>query len=172
MTDPDDITTAISRVEDAFDHGHGEPEFEPKIDSATDANEGRVMLQKGCRNLEAASEQLLDAGFYTSVIEHSFAGIERTIEGYLVIVAGDDPEELRDHSTPYDRAKVQVPLQRGTIEAVEGFYGANRMTYYYGTSVATRLQAESLLELAHAIHEHVAGFDEGLGRACVCDDRS
>jgi HEPN domain-containing protein len=170
MTDSAEITEAIARVEDAFDHGHGEPEFEPKLDAATDANEGRVVLQKGCRNLEAAADPLLEAGFYTSVIEHSFSGIERTIEGYLVIIAGNDPEGLRDHLTPYNRAKSQVPLERETIEAIESFYSANRTTYYYGTSVATRRQAESMLELADAIHEHIVGFDEVLDSACVCED--
>lgn len=169
MSDPTEITEAIARVEDAFDHGRGEPEFEPKLDASIGANEGNVMLQKGCRNLEGASERLLDAEFYTSVVEHSFASIERTLEGYLVIVAGDDPDELRNHSTPYDRAKEQVPLDRGTIEAVEGFYSANRTTYYYGTSVATRVQAESLLELANSIHEHIVDFEPGPGHACVCD---
>lgn len=99
MTDPTEITEAIARVEDAFDHGHREPEFEPKIDPATDANESAVVLQKGCRNLEAAADRLLDAEFYTSVIEHSFSGIERTIGG----VSGDRRgERPRGTSGPLD----------------------------------------------------------------------
>lgn len=170
MTDPDEIIDAIDRVEDAFNHGHGRPEFEPKIDSSTEADEGKVMLQKGCRTLEAASEELLGADFYTSVVEHSFASIERTLEGYLVMVAGADPEDLKDHSTPYDRAMEQVPLERETIETIEGFYHANRTTYYYGTSVATRRQAEFLLELATAIHYHVVEFEPDLEQSCICRD--
>lgn len=91
MSDPQEIRDALARVEDAFHHGSGTPEFEPELDAAGEATEGRVVLQKGCRHLDAASTRLLAADFYTSVIEASFATIERTLEGYLVLVAGDDP---------------------------------------------------------------------------------
>lgn len=170
MTDPEEIADTIEDVEDAFAYGHGEPEFEAKIDSSTDAGEGEVMLQKGCRYLEAGEEALLDGGFYSSALEHGFSAIERTFEGYLVIVAGDNPEALKDHSSPYERARAQVPLERETINQIEGFYSANRTDFYYGTSVASRRQARYFFDLAFLIHERVVEFDSDLQDLCICDD--
>lgn len=169
MTDPTEIQRALEAVADAFEYGHGEPGFEPGIDSSADADEGTVTLQKACRLLASAERTDDETDFYTSVVEHSFAAMERSIEGYLIRIAGDDPSSLRDHVTPYERARAQVPLEDDTIGRIEQLYESNRTTYYYGTSVATARQAGALLDLAWAVHDHLVGFDGDLGRSCICD---
>lgn len=169
MTDPDHLKEALEAASDAFNHDLGAPTFEPGIDSSGDADEGTVSLQKGCRLIESAEYTLERTDYYTSVVEHSFAAIERTFEGYLILLAGDDPSDLRDHPTVYQRARAQVPLERATIEGISHLYGQHRTSTYYGTSVATSGQARALLTLAGTVHDHVVGFTADLEQRCNCE---
>lgn len=169
MTDPDHLKEALNVASDAFDHGLGAPTFEPGIDSSNEADEGTVSLQKGCRLIESAEYTLERTDYYTSVVEHSFAAIERTFEGYLILVAGDDPGDFRDHSMVYQRAQEQVPLERATIDGIAHLYDQHRTSTYYGTSVATSGQARALLTLASTVHDHVIGFTADLEQRCNCE---
>lgn len=169
MTDPHDVTVALERASDAFDHRLGEPVFEPGIDSSGDAEEGAVFLQKGCRLIRSGEFTLANTEFYTSVVEHAFAAVERTFEGYLVLVAGDRPDEFRNHTRAYQRSRDHVPLEEHTIEKIEHLYRQHRTKAYYGTSVATADQAKALLDLAETVHRHLAEFDPEIGQYCICD---
>lgn len=169
MSDPAELTEALDDAEDAFAHAHGRPVFEPDINSGSDADAADVLLQKACRLLLAA-DCLQDEGeFYTSILEHAFAAIERTLEGYLVAFTGAEPSDFHDHEDTYRRARGQVPLTKGTLESLEALYAARRTGHYYGTTVTTERQASEMLTAARRLHSHVVGFDPDLERFCVCD---
>lgn len=170
MSDPTELIDALDAAEDAFAHAHGEPTFEPHIDASSHADDGAVQIQKACRLLQAA-RVLQDRGeYYTSVLEHGFAVIERTLEGYLVCFTGADPADFHDHETAYRRAREQAPIEGATLETIEALYDARRTEHYYGTAVSTERQADELLRAASALHEYLVGFDTDLRRYCVCDE--
>jgi len=168
MSDPTDLLEAIAAAEDAFSHASGRPTFEPGLNAGADAEEGEVQIQKACRLLALAHE-IDDLGaYYGAVLEHSFIAIEQTLQGYLLAVTGISPAELRDHDTPYEFAKGQVPLEDDTIDTLQRLYDARRTSHYYGTTVTTADQAEHLRRVAELVHEHIVAFDPDLERFCLC----
>lgn len=170
MSDPSELLDEIASAEDAFSHADGRPEFEPGLNASPDANEGEVQIQKACRLLEV-STVLEDAGdYYGAILEQSFIVIEQTFQGYLIAVPGTDPDELRNHQSPYDFAKRQVPLEDTTIESLQRLYDTRRTRHYYGTTVTTKTQAERLHAVAARIHSHIISFDHDLQAFCRCSD--
>lgn len=81
MSDSEELLEAISAAEDAFSHAHGQPTFEPGINSAPDAADGEVQIQKACRLLELIEEIETVGDYYGAVLEHSFIVIEQTFQG-------------------------------------------------------------------------------------------
>lgn len=168
MSDPHGLLDEIASAEDAFSHADGRPEFEPGLNASSDARDGEVQIQKACRLLEV-STILENAGdYYGAILEHSFIVIEQTFQGYLIAVAGTDPDELRNHQSPYDFAKGQVPLEDTTIESIQGLYDTRRTRHYYGTTVTTKTQAERMHAVASQIHSHILSFDPDLQAFCQC----
>lgn len=168
MSDPTELIEEIETAEDAFSHAMGEPQFEPRINAGVDADEGEVQIQKACRLLELANEIDSPGQYYGAILEHSFIAIEHTFQGYLVTVAGIDPAELRDHDSPYEFAKGRVPLEDETIDSLKWLYDARRTSHYYGTTVTTKDQAESMRRVAELVHEHITSFNGDLERFCLC----
>jgi hypothetical protein len=168
MSDPTDLLEGIAAAEDAFTHASGRPTFEPEINAGADADEGEVQIQKACRLLSLAHEIDALGEYYGAVLEHSFIVIEHTLQGYLLAVTGVNPVELRDHDTPYEFAKGQVPLEDDTIESLKRLYDARRTSHYYGTTVTTADQAERMRTVAMLVHEHIVGFDPELEGFCLC----
>ncbi len=168
MTDPSQVEKLLQRTEDAFHGVDGRSTFEPDIDSSPDAPEGKVQVQKACRLLDLAHEIDEIDGYYTAVLESSFVAIEHTLQGYLLALTGAEEHDLMDHSSPYDLAEGQVPLENDTLQRVSRLYDENRTSHYYGTTVTTQAQAENTRELARELHLHVVGFDQVLGEHCIC----
>lgn len=168
-SDPSDLRRALESAEDAFDHAFGEPDHEPGIASRRTAEPGEIRLQKGCRLLMAADALREHGEYYTSVLEHSFATIERSMEAYLIAVAGMDPDEFYDHETAYEAARTRSPLEESTIETVRGLYRRHRTEHYYQSSVTTRQQSDHTFEVARCIHEYLVGIDPTLGQYCSCE---
>ncbi|WP_267643516.1 DNA-binding protein [Haloarchaeobius amylolyticus] len=168
MSDPREILDGLAEAEDAFGHAYGQPTFEPGLNASTDAGEGEVQLQKACRLLEL-THRLDELGeYYGAILEHSFIVIEHTFQGYLLAMTGTDPRELRNHTSPYEFAKGQVPLEADTIETLKTLYDARRTEHYYGTTVTTEGQADAMRSVATAVHEHIVSFDPELHRFCNC----
>lgn len=168
MSDPTRLLDEISAAEDAFGHARGEPTFEPTLNSGPDASAGEVQIQKACRLLEVTNRLDELGEYYGAILEHSFVAVEHTFQGYLLATTGVDARELRDHASPYEFAKGQVPLEDSTIEALRTLYDARRTEHYYGTTVTTAAQARSMQRVATTAHGHVLSFAPRLERFCQC----
>lgn len=169
MTDPAELTDALDAAEDAFAHTHGTPEYEPAI-ARSDANPGEVRLQKACRLLLAANLLRDEGHYYTSVLEHAFAAIERSLEGYLLAYTGAHPNDFYDHETVYRHARRQAPLEDATVDSIQRLYAARRTEHYYGTTVTTSQQAREMLRASEAVHSHLRSFGPELSRYCRCEE--
>lgn len=168
MSEPTSISDALEAAEDAFQHATGQPEFEPGLDASSGADPGKVQIQKACRLLEL-SRRLEGVGeYYGAIFEQSFIAIEQTLQGYLIAIAGAEKRELRDHTTPYEWAKGQVPIEDKTIQRISRLYDQRRTDHYYGTTVTTKDQAYSMRRLSHAIHDHIVRFNPETERFCTC----
>lgn len=86
------IEDNLDDVQDLFDEKPSEVETGLDVDSAD-----MLQLRKACRLLEAARHLKSENGYYTVVIETSFAAIERTLQFYLIDNNLLDPEEYVDH---------------------------------------------------------------------------
>lgn len=168
MSDPSELLERVKAAEDAFGHAHGEPNFEPGLNPTTDARDGEVQTQKACRLLELTHSIDEIGEYYGAVLERSFLIIEHTFQGYLLTMTGTDANELRDHVSPYEFAKGQVPLEDSTIESLKVLYDTRRTEHYYGTSVTTESQANTMRAVAEFVHEHVVTFDNDIERFCLC----
>lgn len=168
MSDPGELLDRIAAAEDAFGHAHGSPKFEPGVNSAADASDGEVPIQKACRLLDVTARIDELGEYYGAILEHSFIVVELTLQGYLLAMTGTDARELRDHTSPYEYAKGQVPLEDATIESLKRLYDARRTDHYYGTTVTTETQARTMRTVAVAVHRHVVTFDPDLERFCRC----
>jgi len=168
VTDPTRLTDALAVARDSFRHAHGAPTFEPGVDSSPDADEGIVQVQKACRLLGTGAALQDEGAFCGSVLEHAFAAIERTLEGYLIAFADYEVRDFHDHAAVYDRGRQQVPLESETLEVLEALYDDRRTEHYYGTTVTTERQAEAMLDVATALHDHIVQFDTEVTRYCQC----
>lgn len=166
MSDPTKLLDEISAAEDAFGHAHGQPTFEPTLNPGVDASDGEVQIQKACRLIDLTHRIDELGGYYGAILEHSFIIIEHTLQGYLLAMTGTDARELRDHTSPYEFAKGQVPLEDTTIDSLKTLYDARRTEHYYGTTVTTEGQATAMREVATTVHEHIVTFDPQLERFC------
>ena len=168
MSDPAALMDQIEAAEDAFGHAHGQPRFEPGVNAAADARDGEVPIQKACRLLEVTARIDELGEYYGAVLEHSFIVVELTLQGYLLAMTGTNANELRDHTSPYEFARGQAPLEDTTIESLKRLYDTRRTKHYYGTTVTTETQAKTMRTVAEIVHKHVISFDHDLERMCRC----
>lgn len=168
MSDPAKLRDEISAAEDAFGHAHGQPTFEPTLNPGPEASDGEIQMQKACRLIELTNRLDEIGEYYGAILEQSFIVIEHTLQGYLLAMTGTDARELRDHTSPYEFAKRQVPLEDATIESLKTLYDARRTEHYYGTTVTTEGQATAMQRVATTVHEHIVTFDPQLERFCQC----
>lgn len=162
-SDPNAITEAIERAEDAFEYaGLGRPDFEDGIDQE---ETWTTQLTKACRYLEAVRVLRSRDGFCGAVVELCFGAIERTLEGYVLWAAEDSLEDFMDHTTVYDRV-IEVGLfDPATADSLRELYGTNRTAHYYGGRVPTGQKADAMARLAEEIHEYTV---DQLRHAGVC----
>jgi hypothetical protein len=170
MSDPSTLTTLIDEARDAFNHTHGDPTFEPKVNASATAIDGEVAIQKACRLLEVTKTLDSIGSYYGAVLEHSFIIIEQTLQGYLLAVTGVDGRDIRDHDAPYELSKSGVPLEEATLDALKALYDDRRTEHYYGTTVTTEQQAASLKNVALRLHQYVVGEHHTLETACFCTE--
>lgn len=164
--DPGEVLDALERAQDAFEGvGLGIP---PVEDGIAEGGGWETQLTKGCTLLEVVDVLRVENGYYTAVIELSFGAIERSIEAYLVRMAGHDVEDFRDHEQSYVRADQSGLFEAETAEAMVELYRENRTESYYGGGRSTEPQADAMADLAHWVHEYVVDQIRE-GGVCVCE---
>ncbi|MFB6193698.1 MAG: hypothetical protein ABEI75_01415 [Halobaculum sp.] len=77
--DPQELLDAVTHAEDAFGGRLGRPTYEAGLDPDSHASDV-IQLRKACRLLDACRSLRATDGYYTSVIEMTFAAVERTFE--------------------------------------------------------------------------------------------
>ena len=93
------VESRLSEAEDSFEREPMDPE------TGLEVNESDLLqLKKACRLLEAAEHLQKENGYYTVVIEASFAAIERTLQFYLLRKDFLQPEEYINHKIVYERS--------------------------------------------------------------------
>lgn len=165
--EPDDLTAAVARAEDAFGGRLGQPEYEAGLDP--DANDTDVIqLRKACRLLDACRVLRDYDGYHTSVIEMSFAAIERTFEFYALTASNDQIDDFREgHDRAYDRGAELGLVTETTARRMKQLYRDNRAAAYYQDTVAAAQQADALFELAVIVHGYVTDFAQR-SHECRC----
>jgi hypothetical protein len=165
--EPEGLEDAVVRTEDAFAGQLGRPVYEDGLDPKANAPD-IIQLRKACRLLEACRLLRDHDGYHTSVIEMSFAAIERTLEFYALTASNDTIDDFREgHDRAYDRGAELALISEDTARRLKQLYRDNRAAAYYRDTVAAAQQAEALFELAELIHDHVTGFAQ-LSHECLC----
>lgn len=167
--DAGSILDALDRTEDAFSgYPTGEPVYETGLNPETN-QPPTIQLRKACRLLDACRTLREHNGYHTSVIEMSFAAIERTLEFYALLASNDTVDNFQNHKRAYDRAAALGVLTDETAQRLKTLYLDNRSAAYYRSTVATEGQAETMFALAVAMHDHVKRFSQQ-AYECQCDE--
>ena len=166
--EPTQLTDSLSRTEDAFNGQFGRPEYEDGLDPDTHSPDV-LQLRKACRLLDACRLLRAHNGYHTSVIEMSFAAIERTLEFYALTASNDTIDDFREgHTRAYDRASDLGLITASTARRLKELYRNNRAAAYYRATVAAAQQATALFELAVNLHEYVLNFAQS-AYECHCE---
>lgn len=159
------VDAALEAAERAFEDTHGHS-LETGLDVS---DEALVQLRKACRLLEAATTLRERNGHHTVVIETSFVTIERSIQFYLIHRNAAGGADLRhDHAAVYERGAEINLFSETFADRLLDLWKTNRAAVYYREAAATAEQADAMLELATAVHEHVLTFSSA-GHECICD---
>ncbi len=127
-----------------------------------------LQLRKGCRLLEGATE-LHERGYYTLVIESSFAAIERTVEFRLLERGTTQPDDLPGtHPGVYHEAATVGILSESTADELADLWRNHRAKTYYQDGLAAASRAEAMSALATEIHTFVVGRS-AQGHECLYD---
>jgi hypothetical protein len=160
--DPSAVVTALRDAANAFSSYQTQPRFE---ESLTPDDPETTQLRKACRLLEACRTLRANDGFYTSVIEMSFAAVERTLEFYVLSQSTDTINNFQNHEYAFDRAAALGLFSQATCDDLYQLYTDNRSAAYYRDTVATHEQAETMFTLAVEVHNFTTQF---LQRAHEC----
>jgi hypothetical protein len=156
--EPDALIGALAHTEDAFSGQLGRPEYEEGLDPSAHTVDV-IQLRKACRLLDACRLLREHDGYHTSVIEMSFAAIERTLEFYALTASNDTIDDFREgHDRAYDRGAALGLVSEETARRMKQLYRENRAASYYRDTIAAAQQADALFELAVTLHEYVQNF--------------
>lgn len=122
-----DVAELLDDAQELFERGSGDPEKGLEVDSSE-----MLQLRKACRLIDAAN-QLIERGYYTLIVEASFAAIERTIQFYLITLVKTtdkrvgsrmalpwrptdriEPRAVRGHRSPRARGRTDTRLDSAT----------------------------------------------------------
>ena len=156
------IEERLDVVRDVFDE---KPET---VESGLDVDGAEMLqLRKACRLLEAARHLKSENGYYTVIIETSFAAIERTLQFHLLDNDFLNPEEYVDHREVYERSSSAGLYSEEFKEKLVSLWRNNRSRSYYREGVGSRERADEMLALAEDIHSHGLQL-AGKGHECIC----
>lgn len=115
------------------------------------------------------ADQLVEEnGYYTVVIEVSFAAIERTLQFYLLSNDFLHADEYVDHQAVYERSYEAGLYDEEFREKLVGLWRNNRSRSYYREGVGSEGRAETMFQLAASIHSYVLRL-VGDRHECICN---
>lgn len=152
----DDAQTLFERPGETFEEGID-------VDDPT-----LLQLRKACRLIDAANFLQAQDGYYTVIIEASFATIERTIQFYLLDTGLLHEDEYINHENVYQRGTDAGLYNQEFAGKLTNLWRNNRSDTYYREGIATQERAKKMLELAEAIHSHVLQL-AGEPHECICE---
>lgn len=126
-----------------------------------------LQLRKSCRLLKAVGSLQERNGYYTVIIESSFAAIERTIQFYLQENGYISEDDFVDHRKVYQLGESAGLYDSGFGEKLVRLWENNRSRTYYREGVGTEATAQRMTELAEGIHVHVLQL-AGVRHECIC----
>ncbi len=146
-----------------FRTGSGEPETGLDVDSSA-----FLQLRKSCRMLEAISSLQQRNGYYTVIIESSFAAIERSIQFYLQENGYIRDDEFVDHRMVYELGENAALYGADFTEKLIRLWRNNRSRTYYREGVGTEQSARLMADFAKRIHSHILQL-AGESHECICN---
>lgn len=152
----DEATTLFERPGNQFEEGLD-------VDDPT-----LLQLKKACRMIDAAQFLQQEDGYYTVIIETSFAAIERTIQFYLLDTGLLHEDEYINHENVYQKGEDAGLYTEEFAGKLTNLWRNNRSDTYYREGIATRQRARKMLELAEAVHSHVLQL-AGDSHECICN---
>ena len=127
-----------------------------------------IQLRKACRLLDACRLLREHDGYHTSVIEMSFAAIERTLEFYALTASNDTIDDFREgHDRAYDRGAELNLVAEETARRLKQLYRDNRAAAYCRDTVAATQQADAMFDLAVIIPDYIKDFAR-VSHECRC----
>jgi hypothetical protein len=159
-----------SYIEDTLDSVRNLFDEKPEdVETGLDVDDPAMLqLRKACRLLEAGQHLKAENGYYTVIIETSFAAIERSLQFYLIYNNLLDPEEYVDHREVYDRGSEAGLYDPEFKEKLVSLWRNNRSRSYYREGVGSRERSNKMLQLAEQIHSHVLQL-AGESHECICN---
>ena len=156
------IESLVDEVQQAFDEP---PEH---IETGLDVDDAALLqLRKACRLL-AGSSQLLEAGYYTLVIEASFVAIERSIEFRLLDRGEVNPRNLPgSHMSIYRQAANIGIFSERVADNLADLWSNHRAKTYYQDGLAAEKRSRRLHNLATEVHLFIVGRS-ARGYECLC----
>lgn len=162
--DDSSIEDSLDAVLAEFRTGSGKSETGLDVDDPA-----LLQLRKSCRMLETVRSLRERNGYYTVMIEASFASIERSIQFYLRENGYIREDEFVDHRKVYELGANAGLYGTDFKQKLVRLWENNRSRTYYREGVGTEKNARLMVELAEQIHRHVLQLD-GERHECVCDD--
>lgn len=126
-----------------------------------------LQFRKACRLLDAAGFLQERDGYYTVIVETSFAAIERTLQFYLLDTGLLHEDEYVDHEEVYRRGREAGLYDQEFAGKLTNLWRNNRSDTYYREGIATEKRAAAMLQLAEEIHRHVLQL-AGKSHECIC----
>lgn len=160
--DNSEIDELLDEAQTLFERSETEVEAGLDVDDTT-----LLQLRKACRLLDAAQFLAQQDGYYTVLIEASFAAIERSIQFYLLEAGLLHEDEYVNHETVYKRGETAGLYSAAFADRLTNLWRNNRSDTYYREGVATEKRAAAMRELAASIHAHILQL-AGMNHECVC----
>lgn len=162
-----------SRIEDIVDEARELFDKQPEnVETGLDVDGADLLqLRKACRLLMAANHLEEENGYYTVVIEASFASIERTFQFYLLNKGIIHSDEYVDHQMIYEKSHEAGLYNKSFKGKLLSLWQDNRSYSYYREGEGGKKRAEKMFELAEAIHNHVLQLG-GESHQCICGTNS
>ncbi|QLH79103.1 hypothetical protein HZS55_18180 [Halosimplex rubrum] len=160
--DNSSIEDTLDAVLAEFRIGSGRPETGLEVDDPA-----LLQLRKSCRMLETVRSLQKQNGYYTVIIEASFASIERSIQFYLRENGYIRDGEFVDHRKVYELGENAALYGTDFKEKLVQLWENNRSRTYYREGVGTEENARLMVDLAEQIHRHILQL-ASRSHECIC----